>query len=223
MMTSGDSGNTWSRPSRLPEDISGPVKNKPVLLRNGDLLCPSSTEDSGWRLHMEFTADNGRTWERTGPLNGREVPAIQPSVLFTKDGGLQLVCRSKSSSIMTATSKDNGRTWSELQPTNLPNPNSGIDAVTLRDGRQLIVYNHIEKGRNILNIAISDDGREWKAGVQLENDEPGKEFSYPAVIQTDDGLVHITYTWNRKLIKHVVIDPEKIEPKPISGRLWPES
>lgn len=222
MMTSDDSGLTWSRPSRLPEDISGPVKNKPVLLKNGVLLCPSSTENDGWRLHMEMTTDYGRTWERTGPLNGREISAIQPSVLFTKDGNLQLVCRSKSSMILTASSKDFGKTWTSLEPTNLPNPNSGIDAVTLKDGSQLIVYNHIQKGRNILNVAVSDDGKEWKAAVQLEDDEPAKEFSYPAVIQTDDGMVHITYTWNRKLIKHVVIDPEKIEPKLITGKLWPE-
>jgi predicted neuraminidase len=222
LMTSADNGMTWSQPSRLPEDIYGPIKNKPLLLKSGELLCPSSTEDDGWRLHMEITADNGRTWERTGPLNGKEYGAIQPSVLFHEKGRLQLVCRSRNQAVLTSWSDDNGRTWSALEPTMLPNPNSGIDAVTLKDGRQLIVYNHILKGRNILNVAVSSDGKEWKAAVQLENDEPGKEFSYPAVIQTSDGLVHITYTWNRKLIKHVVLDPGKIVLKEFNNKLWPE-
>ena len=92
--------------------------------------------------------------------------------------------------------------------TTLPNPNSGIDAVTLRDGRQLLVYNHTNKGRSPLNVALSRDGHDWQPALVLES---GKgEFSYPAVIQTGDGLVHIVYTWKRQRIKHVVVDPTKM-------------
>ena len=218
---SDDSGKTWSRASRLPEDIIGPVKNKPVLLANGRLICPSSTENAGWRLHMEFTADNGRTWERTPALNERQKGAIQPSILVHPDGKIQLLCRSNVSKILSAWSDDYGRTWSELSPVSLPNPNSGIDAVTLKDGRHIVVYNHLKSGRNCLNIAISDDGINWKAAALLENDQKGTEFSYPAVIQTNDNMVHVTYTWNRKQIKHVVIDPGKITPGPVLTDEWP--
>ena len=98
-------------------------------------------------------------------------------------------------------------TWSRLSPLNLPNPNSGIDAVTLADGRQLLVYNHLQSGRNMLNVAVSEDGINWKAAALLESEARETEFSYPAVIQAGDGMIHVTYTWNRKLIKHVVIDP----------------
>jgi predicted neuraminidase len=76
------------------------------------------------------------------------------------------------------------------------------------DGRHLLVYNHTAKGRSPLNLALSDDGVNWK-GVLVLEDEPKKEFSYPAIIQTSDGLVHITYTWKRQKVKHVVIDPSK--------------
>ena len=171
---------------------------------------------------MEFTADNGLTWERTSAINDRKTGAIQPSILIHQDGKLQLLCRSTVSSILTSWSNDNGRTWSELTATSLPNPNSGIDAVTLKDGRHLVVYNHLKSGRNMLNAAVSVDGITWEAAFLLENNIKGAEFSYPAVIQTNDGLVHITYTWNRKQIKHVVVDPGKIVTKPLLAGEWPQ-
>ncbi len=207
LIVSGDNGISWSAPRKLPEGFMGPVKNKPVLLDNGVLLCPSSSEHDGWRVHMEMTPDFGMTWTMTEPLNDKSISAIQPSVLFHPGGKLQLVCRSKHSSILTSWSQDKGRTWSKISALSLPNPNSGIDAVTLKDGRHIMVYNHLKSGRNMLNIAISDDGINWKPAALLENEDKGTEFSYPAVIQTGDGMIHITYTWNRKLIKHVVVDP----------------
>jgi predicted neuraminidase len=170
---------------------------------------------------MEITSDNGLTWERTTFLNNKEIRAIQPTILMHKEGRIQMLCRSGSSAILSSFSNDNGRTWNELTPIALPNPNSGIDAVTLKDGRHILIYNHIIKGRNKLNVAISEDGIEWKASALLENEPEKGEFSYPAVIQTSDGLVQITYSWNRKLIKHVVIDPAKIREKAIENGVWP--
>jgi predicted neuraminidase len=170
---------------------------------------------------MEITSDNGLTWERTAPLNDKDIGVIQPTLLINSDGKIEMLCRSTISSILSSWSQDNGRTWSEFKSIGLPNPNSGIDAVTLKDGRHLLVYNHLTKGRNMLNVAISIDGKNWKAAALLENDKTGTEFSYPAVIQTNDGLVHVTYTWNRKQIKHVVVDPEKIVSRPIIDKEWP--
>lgn len=221
LITSDDGGKTWSQPCRLPEDIIGPVKNKPLLLKNGYLLCPSSTENEGWRVHMELTSDNGRTWERTPALNDRNTGAIQPAIIFHSGSRLQILCRSKVFKVLSSWSDDNGRTWSELTPIAIPNPNSGIDAVSLRDGRHLLVYNHLKSGRNMLNVAVSENGTDWLAAVLLEDDQEGTEFSYPAVIQTADGLVHITYTWNRKQIKHVIIDPSKIQSIALLGEEWP--
>ena len=72
----------------------------------------------------------------------------------------------------------------------------------------MLVYNHSRTGRTPLNVALSEDGRHWAALAVLE-DDPG-EYSYPAVIQTSDGLVHVTYTWRRQRVKHVVVDPAKL-------------
>lgn len=222
LMTSDDQGVSWSFPKKLPAGIIGPVKNKPVFLKNGILLCPSSTEDNGWRVHMEFTPDKGVTWERTEALNDMSIGVIQPSILIHPSGKIQILCRSRQSQIMTSWSEDNGITWTELLPAGIVNPNSGIDAVSMKDGRHLLVYNHLTSGRNMLNVAISDDGIKWQAAVLLENDIKGKEYSYPAVIQSDDGLIHITYTWNRKLIKHIVLDPGMIDTRPFDNGTWPD-
>ena len=205
IMTSTNGGRSWSDPRRLPDGIAGPIKNKPLELDNGDLLCPSSTEDSGWRIHMERTADGGLTWTRTEPLiDGVTIGAIQPALLRHPGGRLQALGRTRQGRIFSTWSADAGRSWSPLALLDLPNPNSGIDAVTLRDGRHLLVYNHTPKGRTPLNVACSTNGTHWAPLVTLEQ-EAG-EFSYPAIIQSADGLVHITYTWKRTRIRHAVID-----------------
>ncbi len=228
MVSSKDLGKTWSQKSSFPDSIWGPIRNKPVLLEDGTLICPSSTENNGWQAHMEFTSDKGKTWERTAPLNdGDSLAAIQPTILVHPGDELQMLCRTKSNRIYTAWSKDQGRTWTPLEPTTLPNNNSGIDAVTLEDGRHLLVYNHIDRStsedkRNKLNLAISSDGINWAAVATIENDpDTGNEYSYPAVIQTSDGKVHITYTWHRKLIKHVTLDTSNLRAEPIVDGSWP--
>lgn len=231
LMTSDDGGKTWTVPRRLPEHIDGPVKNKPVQLADGTIVCPSSTENEGWRLHLESTKDLGIAWERNGPLNdGVEKGAIQPSILFHKNGRWQMLARDKRrvGNVWSTWSSDEGKTWSPLESTGLPNPSSGTDAVTLTDGRQLLVYNHTQRAseaqdaansRHFLNVALSDDGKNWQAAVVLDHGDG--EFSYPAVVQTADGMVHITYTWNRRKIKHVVLDPTKLELTPIVDGKWP--
>ncbi len=222
LTTSDDGGRTFGEAKRLPEGIAGPIKNKPVLLADGRLLCGSSSEDDGWRVHMETTSDWGNTWSRTDVLNdGRKVRAIQPTILLHSPDELQILCRNGGGNrILTAHSNDAGKTWSKLEPTELPNPNSGIDAVTLADGRHLLVYNHTTRGRTPLNVAVSSDGKEWQAALALET-EPG-EYSYPAVIQTSDGLVHVTYTWKRVRVRHVVLDPTRLQLSPIRDGAWPQ-
>jgi predicted neuraminidase len=205
LTSSDDGGQTWNIPRRLPDGILGPIKNKPVELSNGSLLCPTSTENDHWQVSFEITPDLGQTWRHIGPVVGEHWDAIQPSVLQLADGNLLALCRSQQGRITETRSLDNGNTWSHLTATELPNPNSGIDAVTLSDGRQLLVYNHTEQGRSPLNVAVSNDGVAWHPVLVLEN-EPG-EYSYPAVIQSADGRVHITYTWRREKIRHVVLDP----------------
>ncbi len=212
MMESSNGGKTWTRPRKLPEGILGPIKDKPVMLHGGVLLCPSSTENDGSRVHMEFTSDGGATWSRTDSLNDPHTfELIQPTILDHGSAGIQILCRSKHKRVVESWSHDDGKTWGEFTATPLPNPNAGIDAVCLKSGRAVLIYNDSSVARSPLNIAVSVDGKKWKAGPALETETGSGEFSYPAVIQTTDGLVHITYTWKRTRIKHVVVDPTRLE------------
>jgi len=222
MKTSEDSGKTWSAATRLPPNIIGPVRSKPAELLDGTLLCGSSTEEAGWTVHVERTRSLGKAWTRTGELNtALEFGCIQPTILLHPQNRVQLLCRSKWGIITECWSTNAGISWGRMTQTSLPNPNSGIDAVNLRDGRSLLVYNHTREGRGVLNVATSKDGKIWEAALKLE-DEPGSEFSYPAVIQASDTLVHVTYTWKRQRIKHVVLDPKQLVAQEIVDGRWPQ-
>ncbi|KTT72185.1 sialidase family protein, partial [Sphingomonas endophytica] len=224
VVTSTDGGRHWSAPVRLPDGVLGPIKNKPVVLPDGAWLSPSSREvgtpeKNRWFLRMERSDDRGRTWtagaEIASPVG---LEAIQPSVLTLADGTLELVARTRQGVLATSRSRDGGRRWSPLAALDLPNPNAGTDAVTLADGRQLLVYNHAahdwrtpgDGPRWPLNVALSDDGVHWRRVLTLESRPLPDGYAYPAVIQTRDGRVHISYTWNRTRIRHVVLNPRAL-------------
>jgi len=214
--TSDDGGATWSTPFRLPEGILGQIKNKAVQLKNGIILCPSSVElpNGHWKVLIEQTDATLKKWKSIPVDTGSKSDVIQPSILFYGGEKLQILCRSKQGNVVQAWSENNGSSWSALSKTALLNPNSGIDAVTLKNGKQLIVYNPDVpgkdwwNGRANLRVAMSADGVHWEDVMELEHGTK-EEYSYPAITQTSDGLVHITYTYDRKNIKYVVIKEEK--------------
>lgn len=205
---SRDQGRTWGPVDYLPAGLLGPIKNKPLVLRDGTILAGTSVESyRAWTCWVERSTDHGKTWTKHGPITvpGQAYGIIQPAIVPLRDGRLRMFVRARPSigKVCVSDSRDGGKTWTDARPIDLPNPNSGLDAVALNDGRILLVYNHIGKGRSPLNLAVSEDGDNWNKFLDLET-EPG-EFSYPAIIQATNGDVHITYTWNRKKIRHVVV------------------
>jgi len=229
VITSDDGGKTWSQPRDLPEDFIGPVKNKPVLVNGKTLVSPSSTENNGWKVHFELSDDWGKTWRKTAPAgNINTISAIQPTILLHGGGKLQSLSRTQQRYMAESWSSDGGKTWSPLSLSSLPNNNSGLDGITLSDGRQLIVYNHVlphdslprgKGARTPLNVAVSEDGKTWYAALILE-DSPISQYSYPSVIQSKDGIVHVVYTWRRKAIKHISFDPSQLILSKIENTEW---
>ena len=205
-------GKNWAAPRELvPGDNSGgrgPVKNKPIRLKNGTILAPASTEiDGKWRAFVDISTDNGKTWNRTPEINSSflgffKVPMIQPTLWESKDGSVHMLTRTKVGRIYRSDSYDGGKTWCTAYPTNLPNNNSGIDLDTDDSGRIFLVYNPvgIPDIRTPLTLAVSfDDGKTF---TKIKTFETGlAEYSYPAVVVKGD-TIHITYTYERNYIAY---------------------
>ena len=208
-ISSRDDGKTWSSPILLSPQL-GPVKNKPFITSKETWLFPTSTETlEDWNVFIERSSDFGTTWKTIALDTSNHAKVIQPTLIQYPDGSIHALCRSDQNCIMESVSVDDGKTWSPLTKTKILNPNSGIDAVSKKNGVIFLVCNPMESGkewvngRNQLDIDISFDGQEWFDIYHLENEKEG-EFSYPAIIQTSDGLIHITYTYNRTNIKHLI-------------------
>lgn len=223
---SDDDGKTWSPAEHLPAGVYGPIRAKPLVLADGTIVSGTSVESyQSWASWIERSTDDGKTWTRIGPITlpelkaitatkaeekikesggGKTIGLIQPAIASLGGKHLRIYMRSTShiGKICVADSFDNGLTWTDAHPLDLPNPNSGIDVVRLRDGRIVLLYNNTSKGRTPLDLAVSKDGERFTHFATLES-EPG-EFSYPAIIQGTDGNLHMTYTWNRKQIRYVV-------------------
>jgi predicted neuraminidase len=201
-MSSRDDGKTWSAPEHLPAGIYGPIRAKPLVLPDGTIVSGTSVESyQSWSAWIERSTDQGKTWTRHGPIRAEGGGIIQPVVVWMGGKHVRFYARSQFGRIVVADSLDAGITWTGAHPIDLPNPNAGIDAVRLKDGRLVMVYNHSAMARSPLNLAVSGDGDHWTEFHALET-EPG-EYSYPAMIQASDGGLHITYTWRRERIKYV--------------------
>lgn len=209
-MSTTDDGRSWSAPVELvpgDEGGRGPVKNKPIILSDGDWLAPASTELGKWAPFADRSEDGGHTWTRSEDfaLDSREIPgkgAIQPAFWESAPGHVHALMRSGAGCVVRSDSADGGRTWSPVSRTPLPNNNSGLDALRLDDGRILLVYNPVGRNwgrRTPLNLAVStDNGRSWRDIVSLETARG--EYSYPAIVRTGAGVA-VTYTWKRERVR----------------------
>lgn len=213
---SDDGARSWSKSEQPPRGFYGPVRTKPLTLESGSIVSGSSSEHPlAWSAHIERSADDGRTWMRSGTIivapqssmatdspNDEPYGIIQPAVVSLGPNQLRFYARSSShiGRICIADSFDAGETWTQAKPTNLPNPKSGVDAVSLVDGRIILCFNNNAQKRTPLNLAVSRDGENFNVFFTLE-DQPG-EYSYPAIIHGRDGTLHITYTWQRKRIAY---------------------
>ena len=239
-MWSTDEGRTWSKPERLPAGLLGPIRAKPLVLEDGTIVSGSSVEAyKTWAAWIERSTDNGETWKKIGPIvvtesqDKAEAPApdppmdspeirakdhgprefegiIQPSVVRLSGQHLRLYARSRTlaAKVVVADSFDDGLTWTKTHFLDVPNNNSGLDAVALKDGRVVMIFNDTPRGRSPLNVAVSRDGEHFRVFATLE--QGAGEYSYPAVIQDANGDLEMTYTWQRRSIKHVYLPLKEV-------------
>lgn len=210
---SKDNGQTWSSAKKLPDGILGAIKNKPIRVGRR-ILNPSSTETEGnkeWKSFIEISDTKFQHWKKVPIDTASSYKVIQPTLLNYGNSRIQALLRSDSNEILQSWSSDNGKTWSKISSTHIQNPNSGIDAVDLHNGKKLLVYNPTEKGRdwwdgrNKLAVMETQDGVQWNTILSLENHEKG-EFSYPAIIQLKNKRIFIAYTYDRRNIKYVIVE-----------------
>ena len=233
-----NNGEDWSDHETLGSMTRGPVKNKPIEINGDTLLYGGSTEFLGCRINYSWSDIDFQNWGESVSYSIFEkftdIPfgfigqSIQPTLLDHGNGKIQSLSRnnlldfynffglSPKGCIGEQWSEDYGKTWTEIETTNLRHPDSGIDALTLKDGRFLLVFNNSYVERARLEVAISTDGINWKHAFTIEPDEVG-DYSYPAVIQSEDNLVHITYSYQKRQIMHVVLDPDKFELTPLES------
>lgn len=189
---------------------------KPVILKSGRIVLPLYSD--GFNLSIcAISDDDGENWRASLPIVGRG--PIQPALAVRKNGDIVAYMRDSGdapSRVHKSISKDNGESWSYTVKTDIPNTAS-VELHCLKDGRWAFLGNDITDGRYQVVLMISDDeGETWKWKEYLETAENGKgSYSYPCLIQTEDGLVHITYSSKtgetEKSIKHVVVDVNKIK------------
>jgi len=221
---SRDEGVTWSEPKELvPGDASGgrgPVKNKMLKLASGRWLAGGATERRPWRPFIDLTDDDGRTWlKREIPFpSGSDVYAIQPALWEGRGGTVHALLRTNAGKLWSTASADQGMTWREAKPTDIPHNNSGVDLVKVADGRVFLALNPVSRdwgGRNPLVVWVSeDDGETWKYyrticwtdGVEDQwtgGEARHRDFSYPALIESEPGVITLVHTYDRRRIRFV--------------------
>ena len=189
-------------------------RTHPIILDNGNILLPLYSDGFNFGL-IAISEDEGETWESSLPIVGRGLN--QPSLVVCNDGSIKAYMRDDGDEpgrILISHSDDGGYSWTYAQKSEIPNPGASVEVIKLKSGNWVLVYNDVDDGRYSLAAAISDDeGKSWKWKRKLEN-QKGGSFSYPSVIQTKDGRIHVTYSYhlpgNKRSIKHIAFEEKCI-------------
>lgn len=209
---SEDSGRSWGPVVMLRERRGWMTRNHPLVLSDGGILLPLYSENK-WCSEFMLSTDGGGSWEHVSEVCSRP-GNIQAAVVELDDGSLYATMRTGAAKpkgmLWETRSTDGGRTWTPARLTSLPNPNAGTDMIRLQSGKLLLAFNNSATGRSPLSLAVSDDGgKTWRVARDVETD-PG-EFSYPSLCLEQNGTVHLSYTYQRKTIKHVAFTENWLE------------
>lgn len=194
-----DGGRSWGPQQPLLE-YPGLMFRSAALQLPGRILLPAYDERR-WQSRMLISQDDGETWRLGEPLVSPP-GNIHACLVELDDGSILAYLRpgGRGGHIWRALSADGGESWTTPQATSIPNPNSGLDLIRLRSGDLLLACNPVQRGRTPLALLSASGGEDWSRPLPLERDEG--EFSYPTLLQTQDGLIHLVYTWRREHIHY---------------------
>ncbi|HEX9251530.1 MAG TPA: sialidase family protein [Ignavibacteriaceae bacterium] len=201
-----DDGETWSKPKLLPAGIFGPMRSSPIRIDNY-IVSGSSDEKYVSKMHFELS-DDGYSWKKVVPICDPALgDCIQPAIIRLSQNKLIAYARSSIGVLVSTNSQDGGNSWEQVVKTEIPNPDSAIDLISVREDFHILVYNRSTKERTPLVMAISSDGVNWNDKIIIED---GKgEYSYPSITISKNGI-EISYTSQRKCIKHALIETSEL-------------
>lgn len=194
-----DGGYTWQDRRHLM-GFPGLMFRSKVIELPGRIIVPAYDENT-WRSCMMISDDEGRNWRLTPPLLSTQ-GNIHPTPVHLGGDHLLAYLRTggKGGVIWRTESTDGGETWRQPEPTDLPNPNSGIDLIRLRNGHLVLAYNPDARLRTPLCVAVADSDEQWLPPRIIESEY--HEISYPTLLQTPEDDIHIVYTYRRENIHY---------------------
>jgi predicted neuraminidase len=185
---------------KLYKRLGWMTRAHPFVLDGTRLIVPLYSDGFSFSL-MAITDNWGQTWHTSAPLIGGG--NIQPSLVRRKDGTLFTLMRDNGPApkrLHQSESRDRGETWSPVKDSEFPNPGSGAEINSLKNGHWILISNDTERGRNSLAVQISDDeGKTWKWKRHLELDlaaDSAGSYHYPSITQAKDGTLHASYSYH---------------------------
>lgn len=208
-ISSDDFGVTWSKPQFLRRLWFWVLRTQPIITNNDTVVLPVHREAGQYQsmFYINEKLDLSGKWKRYGRLKTPK-GCLEPAIAKDIHGNLLCSLRTKDGRIYFSRSMNHGTHWTKPEPSNMPNPNAQTCLLSLQSGKILLIYNHASKGRSPLTVRTTSDlGLSWSKPKNIES-EPNQEFSYPAAIQTEDGRIHISYTYKRKKIAYCRLDED---------------
>ena len=218
---SRDGARTWSESFMLTFEAGTMVRNRPILLNNGDYLLPvyhelgddpEMTSPDCTSFFMRYDPRNGK-WSESNRVRSR-LGNIQPAPAVIAGDHLVAFCRRGGDYsgrpdgwLVRTESRDGGRTWSPGEDSEFPNPNAAVDFLQLQSGHHLLVYNRSFSDRTPLSLALSKDGAKtfpWRRDLLAD---PKGDYGYPTAFQSRDGRIHVVFTSDeRTVVRHAIFE-----------------
>ncbi|HYM62091.1 MAG TPA: sialidase family protein [Thermoanaerobaculia bacterium] len=188
------------------------VKGAAIAYEDGTIALPIYHELLRRRAAIARVDRTGRVLDVARIEGGLSL--IQPWVVTTspRDAVAFLRWSERTPGYVTFTrTGDGGLHWSPVASTPLIQRDSALAGARLDDDSLLLIYNSSPLDRRSLSMVRSKGDGHWSPPYAIErdlapDDQIRREYSYPFITRSRDGVYHVVYTWQRTLIRHVAFN-----------------